>query len=667
MRESPGSLRTLSGQASGVRHLVHPRARKTCPGGPGHAHLAPVSTPVSPPESPAHRTYTERRATAQAELKRLDGISARYANLRTVVFLAGAGVAGMVLFNRLPKVWWWATGAAVLLYGVLAVLHHQVFLREARERLYVALNERGLARLTRGWHDFTEKGERFLSGAHLYAGDLDVFGQGSVFQLMNETATRAGEARLASWLSAPAPAEEVLARQGAARELTPRTGFRQDVCVEAQTVAKEKADPGLFIQWAESGPELEAIRWARPVAVVLPLVTLTLYILGNVLDVVPRPLWWAGLLAQLGVVALTRRTLRQMEARMSAGEHGFVRYAPLFARVERERFEHPLLQRLQSGLQRPGEPPVSEHLRRFSWLYSFVEFKRHQFHPLVHLLTLWDVHALFPLEQWKQKHGAQVRQWFEALAELEAVSCLAGLAHDRPDFTWPALEATGPRLVAQGVGHPLLDAPVLNDVELPGPGHALLLTGSNMSGKTTLLRALGLNTVLALAGAPVCAKAFSVSPVQVLTSMRVKDSLERGVSYFYAEVQRIKAVLDAAVAAKGQALFLLDEILLGTNTRERQIASREVLRLLLATGASGGVTTHDLSLASLGEESGGRVVNMHFRDHLEDGKMVFDYQLRPGVVDTTNALRVLRLAGVPVTEPEHASSPSFTAPAPTSR
>ncbi len=244
--------------------------------------------------------------------------------------------------------------------------------------------------------------------------------------------------------------------------------------------------------------------------------------------------------------------------------------------------------------------------------------------------------------------AAGSRRW----RELEALSCVAGLAFDRPSFLWPTVEGSGPRVKAEGVGHPLLDAPVLNDVELPGPGCALLLTGSNMSGKTTLLRALGLNAVLALAGAPVCARAFSLTPLQVLTSMRVKDSLERGVSYFYAEVQRIKAVLDAAAAAKGQAMFLLDEILLGTNTRERQIASREVLRLLLTTGAIGGVTTHDLSLANLADEYGGKVVNMHFRDHLEDGKMVFDYRLRPGVVDTTNALRVLRMAGVPVEDSE---------------
>jgi len=434
-------------------------------------------------------------------------------------------------------------------------------------------------------------------------------------------------------------------------------GFRQDLCVEARTVEKEKADPGLFIEWAEGGSTLEAIRWARPVAVVLPLVTLTLFVLGR-FDVVPQPLWWGGLLLQLGVVVATRKPLRAMEEKMSAGERGFVRYAPLFERVEGERFEHPMLRKLQGGLQTEGEPAVSTYLRRFSRLYSFVEFKRHQFHPVVHLLTLWDVHALFAVEGWREKHGARVRGWFDALSELEAVSCLAGLAYDRPHFTWPTLEGDGPKVAARGVGHPLLDEPVLNDVELPGPGHALLLTGSNMSGKTTLLRAMGLNSVLALAGAPVCAQGFSLSPLQVMTSMRVKDSLEQGVSYFYAEVKRIKAVLDAAAAVKGQALFLLDEILLGTNTRERQIASREVLRLLLGTGACGGVTTHDLSLASLEEEYGGRVRNMHFRDLLVDGKMTFDYRLRPGVVDTTNALRVLRMAGVPVEDSEEAPSPS---------
>lgn len=604
-----------------------------------------------PAESSPHRTYTERRAAAQARLAALDRLNARYANLRGLTFLAAALIAGMAGFGRLPRDYWWAVAGAGVLYVVWAVLHNAVFRKEARERLYVTLNERGLARLSGAWREFTERGDRFLSSSHLYTPDLDVFGQASLFQLLNETATRAGEERLASWLSTPAQTPTVVERQGAAQELAPEVGFRQDLCVEARLVSREKANPRLFIQWAESGPMLQSIRWARPVALVLPPITLTLYVLGQ-LHLVPGWSWWVGLFVQLGVVLATRGALRQMEERLSAGEHGFARYAPLFARVEGQKVQHPLLQRLQAGLQRPGEAPVSTHFQRFSRLYSFVEFKRHQFHPVVHLLTLWDIHALFPLETWREKHGAQVKHWFEALAEWEALSCLAGFAHDRPDFTWPTLASEGPRVEARKLGHPLLDNPVPNDVSLPGPRHALLITGSNMSGKTTLMRAVGANVVLALAGAPVCASAFVLSPLQVLTSMRVKDSLERGVSYFYAEVQRIKAVLDAAAQAQGQVLFLLDEILLGTNTRERQIASREVLRLLLSTGACGAVTTHDLSLAVLADEPGVHVVNVHFRDHLEDGKMVFDYTLRQGVVDTTNALRVLRMAGVPVNEAE---------------
>jgi len=605
-------------------------------------------------DSSPHRTYTERRAAAQAKLAQLDRVSERYANLRTVAFLAAAVLSGLILFGKLAKPYWWAVGAAAAVYAVLAVLHHYVFRREARERLYVTLNERGLGRLNGTWREFPETGERWASSSHLYTPDLDVFGKASLFQLLNETATRAGEEWLAHWLSAPAPAAEVVERQGAARELAPLIQFRQDVCVEAWDVSKQKADPGLFIKWAEQGPSLESIRWSRLVARVLPFITLTLLVLGQ-FEVVPHWLWWLGVFAQLGVVVATRRVLRQMEEHLSAGEEGFVRYAPLFARIEREKLQHPLLQRLQAGMQRAGEPPISTNFHRFSRLYSFVEFKRHQFHPLVHLLTLWDVHALFALEHWRARHGKEVRGWFDALAELEALSCLAGFAHDRPGFTWPTLVTEGPRVEAQELGHPLLDNPVPNNVSLPGPRHGLLITGSNMSGKTTLMRAIGANVVLALAGAPVAARTFTLSPLQVLTSMRVKDSLERGVSYFYAEVQRIKAVLDAAAQAKGQALFLLDEILLGTNTRERQIASREVLRLLLGTGACGAVTTHDLSLAVLADEPGMHMVNVHFRDHLEEGKMVFDYKLRQGVVDTTNALRVLRMAGVPVEDTQEAS------------
>jgi DNA mismatch repair ATPase MutS len=279
-----------------------------------------------------------------------------------------------------------------------------------------------------------------------------------------------------------------------------------------------------------------------------------------------------------------------------------------------------------------------------------------QLHAVFNILILWDLHWLFRLERWRSELGGRVRGWFESLAQLESLCSLAALAHDRPQFTFPDLAPIGPVFIAKGLGHPLLDNPVRNDVDIPGPRHALIITGSNMSGKSTLLRSIGTNAVLALTGAPVCAQSLEVSELRVLTSMHVRDSLEHGVSHFYAEVQRIKAVLDAAAAANGRALFLLDEILWGTNTRERQIASREVLRLLLKTGASGAVSTHDLSLASLEQELGSRVRNFHFKDQLVDGEMTFDYRLRDGVLDSTNALRLLRRMGIAIEEKEPPSS-----------
>jgi DNA mismatch repair ATPase MutS len=335
---------------------------------------------------------------------------------------------------------------------------------------------------------------------------------------------------------------------------------------------------------------------------------------------------------------------------LSASEGGFTRFHRALALVEGESLQAPALVQLQGRLGVPGRR-ASSVLRAFSWRYAFAELRQSGLvHVGINLLTLWDIHWLFALERWRARHGPFLRKWFEVLAELEALSSLAGFAHVRPAFCYPVVEDGPAKVSATAMGHPLLDAPVTNDVELCGPTTALVVTGSNMSGKSTLLRALGLNAVLSLAGSPVCAGSFGLSPVRVLTSMRVKDSLERGVSYFYAEVQRLKLVLDGARAAEGHALFLLDEVLLGTNARERQIASREVVRLLLETGAIGAVATHDLSLAALTGSGGVSIRNVHLEDQIVDGAMCFDYRLREGVVQGTNALRVLQQAGIEIRE-----------------
>ena len=306
--------------------------------------------------------------------------------------------------------------------------------------------------------------------------------------------------------------------------------------------------------------------------------------------------------------------------------------------MEREPFEEPALRAAVEGAA-GTRPRPSRAMRRLALLSALAEQRRNQLHFVLNLLTLWDLHVFFVLDDWRRIHGRKVRGWFDVLADLEALASLGGYFHDRPQLSFPVLSEDGPRFEATALAHPLLDAAVPNEVRLVGRGQLLLVTGSNMSGKSTLLRAMGLNAVLGLAGGPVSARSLALSALHTWTSMRVQDSLEAGVSFFYAEVQRLKRVLDGAAATPGAALVLVDEMLLGTNTRERRLASGEVVHLLLASGCIGAVTTHDLSLAELAATDGSRLHAVHFQDVLEDGQMRFDYKLRDGVVKSTNALR----------------------------
>ncbi len=598
-------------------------------------------------EGEARRAYAERSAAAAVRLVALDRAGARLANLRTVAFLGLLAILLLVIFERLPRAGLFGALACFGAYLVLAVIHARVLHDEAKATVKKALNDRGLGRLDGQWHTFPSTGVKHLGDGHLYAADLDVFGQGSVFQRIDDTGTLAGETQLAAWLKQAAPSVAAIAeRQAAVRELTPLLDFRQALITEARMAGAQKADPSRFIAWAEADSGLGAIRWAYPLAHLLAPATVVLGLL-SAMDVVGNLPFLALLGVQLVVVLLTRRPLGRMYEALQLGERGFVRFEETFHAIAHERLSEPYLQALQRGLE-PGQGSVPERLQQFARLMGFAALRQSgQLHPLINLLTLWDILVLFRVEAWRVANGRGVRKWFEALAQLEALSSFAGFAFERPDFTYPQLVEAPLTFEATQLRHPLLESPVANDVRLRGPGSALVITGSNMSGKTTLMRAMGLNAVLALAGLPVAAGQLRLSRVQVLTSMRVKDSLERGVSYFYAEVQRIRTLLDAAKLPL-PCLFFLDELFMGTNTKERQIASKHVLRLLLDAGSAGAITTHDLSLCELAQERPEHVENVHFRDHMTQGQMHFDYALRPGVVQTTNALEVLRQAGVPV-------------------
>ena len=594
----------------------------------------------------AAQRHRDERARADTVAKALDRRMATVANARVAAFLAAAAFLLLTIFHRLPLWGYLPTLGAALGYGWLALWHGRLLQAEARARAEAAYHLRGEERLTGAWHGHPAGGTPLEHLAeHPYAADLDVFGHGSLFQLLDEAATAHGEQRLAGWLSAPAGPEEVRRRQPQVRELAGRPDFRRDLAVEGRLGGNARVSPRAFIAWAESPPSMERVRWMRPLAPLLPLLW-ALAVAATTADLLPGEVPWLFLLVPAALLLVARPGISSSFDGLELGQRGADRLARAFLRLEQEPFSSPELRALAGGVE--GTTAPSAAMQQLARLASLAEQRKNQLHVVVNVLTLWDLHVFFRLDDWRKRHGREVAGWLDRLADVEALACLGGYLHDRPDLVMPEVVEHGPRFTAERLSHPLLDSAVPNDVSLEAPGQLLLVTGSNMSGKSTLLRAIGLNTVLALAGGPVSARRLTLSALSTWTSMRVQDSLEEGVSFFYAEVRRLKQVLEGAAAHPRSALVLVDEMLLGTNTRERRLASGEVLRLLLATGSIGAVTTHDLSLADLARVPGSTLVPVHFQDVLEDGRMRFDYTLRPGVVQSTNALRVLALAGIPV-------------------
>jgi hypothetical protein len=545
--------------------------------------------------------------------------------------------------------------AAVLLgaFAVLVVWHARVEDRMAWLDALRLVNERAAARVRRDWNrlpDATAPPGLALD-AHPYAADLDLFGRASLFQWLGPAATATGGTRLASWLLAPAAPEEIRARQEAAAALAPLDEWREHLAahgVRSSSARQEEIER--FLAWAE-GPPLMAGRQGLLHAAVLSITGLNLLLLMLfAAGVTDRALWLIPVAAGLMLsFPLSHRVYRWMD-RADGGQHALSRYAHLLEHAVLAPRSGRCLAEIQARLTTRGRQAPG-CMRRLNRILGFGELRRSAgvLHFPIHAITLWDFHVVFALERWRTDAGPHVRGWLDAVADLDALALLAGLRRDNQEWCQPVI--TDARVVDGGsVGHPLLpdDRRVCNDIQVGPAGTLLLVTGSNMSGKSTLLRSIGLNVVLAQAGSVVAASRFTLPPSDLQTSLRVQDSLELGLSYFMAALARLKGVVDAAEHQRpGRVLiYLLDEILQGTNSVERALAVRAVARHLLQAGAIGMMTTHDLSLAR--EEplaSAARLV--HFTESVgEDGEMRFDYRLRPGLATSRNALRLMKMIGI---------------------
>ena len=607
--------------------------------------------------------HTGRESAAAAEVaaheRRANGVSL----LRLALFLVGAIGSWAAIADRSLLVGAGAAGALLAFFAAVA-WHARMLARRDAADARRGVNSRHLARLAGRWTELPTSLE-LLPGTHAYARDLDLVGQGSLVQRLDVTHTTRGEAALAAWLGAPADAATIAARQACVRELAERVDFREKLETAAalapaarkrrSAAGPEKLDPQPFLAFAAMPRVFAQRAWLAPLLYVLPVVALAAVGLSSV-GLVPPLAWMAPVLVN---VLLNFATAREVRAALDlvAARRGFGEaFAEMFVALEQEPFVAPELRALRERAVVAGELP-SAHLRVLDRWAGFAEL-RTQFplHLAINNLLLWDLQCLLRLERWADRAGTQAGAWFDTLAEVEALASLATLAHQDPSARFPELAPEGSAFVAEGLVHPLLSPQkrVANDVTLGGPGTALVVTGSNMAGKSTLLRAVGLNVALALAGGPVTATALRVPSVRLRASMRADDSLQSGASYFHAELTKLRSVVEDAAAAP-PVFFLLDELLRGTNASARHLGARAIVLHLLSRGGCGLVATHDVALAALEGELDGKVTNAHFTDVVRDGEMVFDYRLRPGVVRTSNALRLLRMAGIEVPD-EHVAN-----------
>jgi hypothetical protein len=589
--------------------------------------------------------------TARRDREAARGVT--LSRLRLATFLGGVALLWWGIAHHQDAVTAFGAAAIAAFVG-LVIQHARVIDRANHADVARGINALGIARLARDWQALPEVAAPadLDPDAHPYARDLDLFGHASLAKWLGRPATTEGARRLWDWLLAPADVAAIRDRQAAVEELASKRQWREELAIEGQLTVMTPADLAAFLTWAES----EASRVPRimqAVAIVLPIgiwILAGLFFTGRMED----PWWMIPLTAEIVLSFGFSGRMYGAFDRAALGERALQRYVSMLSLVCGESWTAPELGRLKGAMSIGCAAPIV--LARLAKIAGWSELRVGA--PLIHipmqLLTMWDFHVYFALDRWRARSGRHVRGWLEALGTIDALATLAMIRADEEGWTTPLVDPTIGALKASALGHPLLpgDRRVVNDVQVGPQGSILLITGSNMSGKSTLLRAIGLNTVLAQAGAPVCAGAFEMPPVDLQTSIRVQDSLELGLSYFMAALARLKQIVDAAPRlgsgnAKDRVLFyLLDEVLQGTNSIERGIAVRAVVRHLLEARAIGVMTTHDLALAD--EEplkSAARLA--HFTEQVHaDGTMTFDYRLRPGLATSTNALRLMQLIGI---------------------
>jgi MutS domain V len=590
----------------------------------------------------AEHEYNCRLELLRASIVKLKQRDTLLGYTKLCLLLSGVVLAFWLLTTRSFSIFWILFPSFLLV--LFAVIHERI-IRALKSCLRaIAFYERGLARISGEWVGKGEKGERFSDPSHPYARDLDLFGEGSLFELLCDARTRAGEETLAHWLLVPAPPAEVSLRNKAIVDLRCRLDLRQDLATLGELV-HSGVRPDSLVAWAE-GQLLLRSTAGRVASLSLSVSWLA--------SLVAWAVWDLGYLAVLSTaINLTfgfvyRANVRTIVAGVEASAQDLALLSEVLARLEREKFSAAKLVDLLGILHDRGAAP-SRSIARLGRMVELLISRRNPILQLTDPFVLWTLNLAFAIEAWRKKFGPAVRAWLSAVGEMEALSSLASYSYEHPADAFPEFTEDAPCFDAEGFAHPLIPEgrAVQNDLRLSRDFRLMIISGPNMAGKSTFLRSVGINAVLAQCGAPVRARRLRLSRLSVAASVCVLDSLQGGISRFYAEIARLKLIVDLT-RGPSPVLFLLDELLQGTNSHDRRIGAEAIARSLFEHGAIGLITTHDLALAEIADSLGSGAANFHFEDRLENGKLRFDYHLTSGIVQTSNALELMRSIGLDV-------------------
>jgi len=593
-----------------------------------------------------HDEYSQSLASRLQTVAAKDAQHKQVGNAKLATVIVAIVLLWMSLKDEVISTYWLAI--PIVIYLALALAHEFALRALAHARTAVAFYQRGLARLEDRWTGTGASGERFRNPKHVYADDLDIFGTGCLFELLSTARLPMGEERLAEWLTAASPVPAIHERHKVIVELRNKLDLREGLALLGEDL-NVRLDPRSLENWVETPPLLPAGPW-RIVAALLAIsaATAIIFLLAT------QKLWpLAGVLAlEVAVLLWLRVRAENVVSTLACNAEGLGLFADVLQRLEQEPFASPRLQDFATRLK-SGHKTASQSVRKLADIVYWIDAREDLLGRLLELPMLYAVQCAFAAQAWRKRYGGKLRAWVDIAAEMEALLSLAGYSYEHPDDPFPEFADEIPNASAiflgEELGHPLIPSAecVRNTVRLDPQARVLLISGSNMSGKSTYLRAAGINAVLALAGAPIHGKSLRMTPILLGTSIRRVDSLQEHRSSFYTEILRIRDVFELTEGS-ARVLFLFDELLEGTNSNDRRIGSEGLLRALLDRGALGIVTTHDLALTEIAQVLPGAVHNVHFQDYVEEGKMRFDHKLHDGVVAKSNALELMRLIGLKV-------------------